>query len=500
MAAKARSGQNSGDAAAFDAAMAEAGRLMNEGRFEAAAAAYDRAGRANRRHPVPRFHRGRACLAAGQLELAESGFRDAIRLDDSISDFHFELGRTRRMLGRLDLALTSLDRALELLPGEADYVAERARVLRLAGNKSEAWETLKPLVDAGTEHAGVLFEFGHAAPGADRTDEAVTRLRELVENESQPEDARAACGFILGRLLDRINRHDEAWQVFVTANGLKGSAFDADAHDAAIDDLMRVWNADRLASLPRVTSALGRSASLPIFVVGMPRSGTSLVEKIIAAHPQAAGAGELMWMTEISMDLLSGSAPYAELLDGLKQHQLDRAANGYVKRLKKVARKADRVVDKMPQNLLHLGLISILFPEARVVHCRRDALDTCLSCYFQELTDAIDFNTDLTDLGRYYRSYERLMSHWSSVLEVPTLDVVYEDLVSDLDGQVHRLLDFLDLPFDDASLRYHESDHHIATASYDQVRQPIYASSVGRWKAYESHLDPLRTALGLPPA
>jgi hypothetical protein len=182
-------------------------------------------------------------------------------------------------------------------------------------------------------------------------------------------------------------------------------------------------------------------------------------------------------------------------LDVIQSSQLDELAGRYLGGLSSLNPAALRICDKLPANFLHLGLISLLFPKARIIHCRRDAMDTCLSCYFSDFASGNLFSFDLKNLGEYYRQYDRLMAHWHSVLDVPILSVQYEQLVGDLEGQTRRMLEFLALPWDERCLRFHQNPRPVSTLSSEQVRQPIYQSSVGRWRHYQKHLEPLWAAL-----
>ena len=229
----------------------------------------------------------------------------------------------------------------------------------------------------------------------------------------------------------------------------------------------------------------------------MPRSGTTLVEQILASHPKAFGAGELRDFYLLTRDLsayLQSSIPYPECAALLDQESARYLATGYLDHLLELSADATHVIDKAPNNFRHLGLIALLFPRVRLVHCRREALDVGLSCYFQYFRSQ-HFTNDLKHIGLYYREYERLMAHWKKVLPLPVLDVSYEDLVSDVEGVGRRMVDFCGLDWDDACLRFDKTNRTVLTASQWQVRQPIYKTSVQRWKNYEKHLGPLKRAL-----
>jgi hypothetical protein len=212
------------------------------------------------------------------------------------------------------------------------------------------------------------------------------------------------------------------------------------------------------------------------------------------------GGGELQdihRMVRSLPSILKTDAPYPQCVSLLTLEQCNRLAQRYLGHLAELSTDALRVTDKMPSNFLHLGLINQLFPDARVIHCVRNAMDTCLSCYFQFLVGSENtYCYDLHDLGEYYRQYERLMAHWRTVLDLPMLEVRYEDMVGDQARITKELLTFCGLPWDERCLRFNESNRFSATASYDQVRQPLYGDSVDRWQHYAEHLGPLRQALG----
>jgi hypothetical protein len=229
----------------------------------------------------------------------------------------------------------------------------------------------------------------------------------------------------------------------------------------------------------------------------MPRSGTSLAEQILASHPRVRGAGELVDIGKMSTLLpgrLGGEA-YPDCLERLDRATARTLAEEYQGSLRQHGGAAERVVDKMPHNYLHLGLIAALFPRSRIVHCRRDPVDTCLSCYFQEFVNPLPYGPDLASLGRYYREYERLMAHYAQVLPLPLFELNYEELTAQQEAVSRRLVEFCGLDWDDRCLRFHETARTVRTSSSLQVRKPMYTSSVGRWKRYEAHLGPLLDAL-----
>jgi hypothetical protein len=231
-----------------------------------------------------------------------------------------------------------------------------------------------------------------------------------------------------------------------------------------------------------------------VFIVGMPRSGTTLTEQIVASHPRAFGAGERRDIGHIgsALERETGSPDPAAWPPAALRHQAELQLD----RLRALAGNAERVTDKMPDNILWLGMIAVLFPRARIVLCRRDLRDVCLSCHFQSFNHGLAWSNDVEDCAFRATQVERLVRHWRLVLPMPMLELSYEALVDDLEGESRRLIDFIGLEWDPACLAFHTTERPVLTASLWQVRQPLYASSVGRWQNYRQHLGPLIAALG----
>ena len=305
--------------------------------------------------------------------------------------------------------------------------------------------------------------------------------------------------YAASELLDKLGRYDEAFAQATGANVLRRPPYDPAIHQQTFDRLIAYFTRERITALPRAE----HRSQKPVFIVGMPRSGTSLVEQILASHPSIHGAGELDFINRVfagTLSMLSATAnDYPACLDRLTVDIANGMAEIYLRPLIALDPGAERITDKLPLNFLHLGLIALLLPDAHVIHCRRDPLDTCLSCYMTEFALANDFKYDLTHAGLFYRLYERLMEHWKSVLDIPILDVDYEQMIAEPEVQSRRLIEFVGLPWDEQCLRFHESKRAVITASTQQVREPIYNSSVQRWRHYEKFLGPLKTALGTGP-
>src|SRR5262249_44642481 len=360
------------------------------------------------------------------------------------------------------------------------------------------------------------------------TDADVQHVQDLLDAGSQtPQDA-SLLYFTLAAHRERVGCYDLAFPCYRRANALKqqvyrqaNQAFDAGKHRALIDSLIAVFTPAFLNGV----RTFGSDREAPVFVVGLVRSGTRLVEQILASHPQVHGAGERKEIDQLatSLSVVNGGVVSGDWLPetrhpapltphhsprtpplrypGCVQH-LDPGtarslAYGYLQRLARQAGAASRIVDKMPHNYLHLGLIAMLFPRARIIHCRRDPLDVCASAYFQNFK-WMPHAASLEDIAFHHGQYERLMEHWRRVLPVPIHEVVYEELVADPRAVSRALVAACGLDGEGRCLRFSRNDRVVRTASKLQVRRPIYGSSVGRWKAFQAPLEPLRLALGSP--
>ena len=389
-------------------------------------------------------------------------FRRAIARKPDLADAHNNIGNILKEEGQIASAREAYERAIELDPRETAYYVNLADAKKFT---------------AGDAHLAAMEDQARNA-------ESLTPI------------GRSRLKFAMAKAYDDLGCYDEAFASMREGNALKRERI-------AYDETRALESFDRIRSTfdrKLLAKAGGFSSSLPVFVVGMPRSGTTLIEQILASHPAVHGAGELAdfnWL----VDQLPGTGGnvfrYPEDAATLSADQLAALGKAYVERQRQRAPSAARVTDKMPANFLFLGLIHLALPEARIVHVLRDPRDTCLSCYSKLFTAEQNFSYELGELGRYYRKYAELMAHWRDVLpKGGMLEVRYEDVVADLEASARRMVDFCGLDWHPNCIAFHEAKRPVRTASASQVRRPIYRNSEGRWRAYQSHLEPLFAALG----
>jgi tetratricopeptide (TPR) repeat protein len=462
--------------------------LRSLGRWDEAEASFRQCIALDAGHAHARHNLGALLKERGERREAEQLFRETIALDPEMVDAHVNLGSTLQALGRDDEALACYGEALRLQPGYADAMAGEISVLDRLGRVQEAKERIRPLLNAAPDNADAIITFASLVRGSGDEDRAIAALQSLLNRNDLLATKREATLFALGKLCDVRGRFEEAFGYYHAANQVRPSAFDLHAFREHCAAIREAFTKESLRHLPHARN----DSSLPIFVVGMPRSGTSLIEQIIASHPDAFGAGELDWLDRTA-EALPSSHP--DGIFDLSLRALDTMAAEYLALLRSKAPASVRVVDKMPGNFMHLGLIELLFPEARVIHIRREPLDNCLSCFFQNFTQGHEYTADLATLGNVYREYEQVMAHWRGTLTLPLLEIRYEEVVAAQEVESRRLLEFCGLPWDERCLRFHETKRVVRTASYDQVRRPLYRDSVARHRHYEAFLGGLREAL-----
>jgi len=436
-----------------------------------------------------------SCSRLGEFAKAEEALSEAERCDYNACSICSSRARIAGQQRRITDAKSLLAEAVELAKGNVSHLLPIAKEYALIGDFDAQYETLKRVLEQDPDNVGAFANLA-AIPGRTLDPTRVARLEEIVNDATIEPGTRSLVGFTLGDLFRHERDFDRSFRYYRLGNQLKGFKFDEKAYR---DWQARVENAFSEQFFEHC-DRFGSPSSDPILIVGMPRSGTTLTEQIISSHPSVYGAGEagnVAWLAGIPGMERAFEAPIDDLLKTDAAHLSDYASQ-YVKSIMAFTKSGEtRFTNKTPNNFQQLGLFALLFPKAPIVHIKRDPRDNLLSIYFHDFALAHEHAYDLKELGRYYRWYERLMAHWAKVIPNPIYELQYEDLVADLEGKTAELAGFLGLDLDEHMLRFWEQDRQVKTASQWQVRQPVYSSSVGRWKPYEKHLKPLFEGLGL---
>jgi len=461
----------------------------------------------------------------GQLDAAVASCRRALLIRPDYAEAHNNLSNALRELRQLDAAAASARRALEIKPGLAQAHHSLAVVLRNQGCTVEAEVSCCRALEIDANLPGAIAFMAELQADKGQFAEAEKLLRRAIAIKPEsveawagiagirkmsksdvdwlaaaqkivgrvlPPRSEAQLRFAIGKYHDDIGEFDQAFFQYRRANELGklyGNEYDRSQQKLAVDVLARIYGRDWI----RREQVNDNSSARPVFIVGMPRSGTSLAEQILASHPEVFGAGELgFWKNATALH-----AP-SVLTGRIDEGALPKLASDYLQLLQGFSSDAAHVVDKMPDNFLHLGLIHTAFPNARIIHMQRNPIDTCLSIYFQHFNTSHAYANDLEDLAHYYAEYYRVMEHWRANLPVESiLHVPYEALVDDQEGWTRKMLDFIGLPWDARCIDFHQCVRTVSTASNWQVRQKISKASVRRWRNYEKFVGPLQKLMDL---
>ncbi len=446
------------------------------------------------------FNLGNALNKCGKLEEAAKSFTDAVKFRPDHLDAHKNLCKCLHVLKRDAEAISALRRAIEISPRDPGLSFNLAILLQDAGDLEESRQLFEHTIACEPQFVGAhyyLAQIGKVRSG----DKVLVAAEALAQRAGtlKPKE-RSILNFALGKAYEDVGRYDESFLAFVEGNRRRRPMVDFDEEEMRqrFHGLKKTFTAGLLAE----KAELGNDSNLPIFIVGFPRSGTTLTEQILASHPQVHGAGELDFVGELTSGAIvnrQATIVFPESLAHFSPEGLRGLGTAYVERLRRLAPWASHITDKMPQNFMLLGFIRLILPRAKIIHVKRDPIDTCLSCFSLNFAETnLAFTYDLGELGRHYRRYLDLMDHWRLVMpESSMLEVQYEDLIENFEAGARRIVDYCGLPWDDRCLEFHQTERTVRTASVSQVRQPIYRSSVQRWRRYEKHLGPLLEALGM---
>ncbi len=446
---------------------------------------------------APDFHQGWSDLGLAQqeqdkVEEAIEAFERVVQLEPLRPNGYVSVGTIHAMVGNHEAALNSFEKALDIDPRNFGALSGKGHVLKTIGKQDEAIASYRECVKQNPDHGETWWSMANLKTF--RFDDAdIENMLQRVARESLVEEQRTNFHFALGKAFEDKEDYDRAFEQFAlgNANRRQREVYDpvqtADLHDQFI----KTFSKDFLAGHSRA----GCPSNAPIFIVGLPRSGSTLIEQILASHPEVEGTHELPDLGRVARSIGAGRndrLAYPRVVPELSNDELREAGEDYLKRTERHRELAKpRFTDKLPNNFVHVGFLELILPNAKIINARRHPLDSCLGSFKQLFARGQPFTYDQFELAEFYLEYQRLMDHWHQVLPGKVLDVQYEHVVDDLEKEVRRILDYCGLPWNDACLRFYETRRAVKTASSEQVRQPIYASSKHLWRHYEKHLGPM---------
>jgi tetratricopeptide (TPR) repeat protein len=450
------------------------------------------------KHAPTLIHVARTQLHVGNHVQAEQACRLALEQDPNSAEAHAMLGELLHESDRFNEALASFETALLLKPESAEARNHYGICLKSVGRLDDAREQLIKSVELNPRAYGIyanLADLEKFTPDHPH----LAAMEAIMRDASDPMSERyMALHFGLGKAYEDIGEYDKAFTHFQMGATLKRAKLKYDEADtfSFFDAIRETFSAEYFARRPFE----GSPSNLPIFIIGMPRSGSTLVEQILSSHPQVFGAGEIKEFSRRLNALRSrfpGLPKYPQIAVKMNQAHYKIVTEGYLSTLKGYAPTAPRVTDKLLTNYYFVGMLHVMFPNAKFIHTKRNPVDTCWSAYTKLFKDDMPHSYDFGELGRYYKKYEELMAHWDAVLPPGLIKtIVYEEVVDDVEACARELLEFLELPWDPACLSFHESDRPVKTASVTQVRKPVYRTSVEKWRRYGDRMQPLADALG----
>ncbi len=432
-------------------------------------------------------HLGASLQRMGQKKKALRCFEQALSLRPDYVAARIKLAEVLRELGRAEEALVQVEQVLDLKPDETAAHVILALILREMGQEELAIERFERLLSDEPRSGHLYYQIATLKP----KQELIPVVEKLVGDPDLPDDDAIYCHFALGNIFRGSKSFDQAFSHFLKPNALyrKTFSYAAEENIRRVDGLIKVYS-KRFFQRKR---QFGSASQLPVFILGMPRSGTTLVEQIVSSHPDVYGAGELQAIPAILLTIaqqLEYANLYPKCMSLFNKKMAEEYSSRYLQELMLHCPTAKRITDKLPGNYFKIGLIKTLFPDARIIHCQRNPLDSCLSIFFHYIQDW-KWSFELTELGQYFLDYQRLMSHWHNLFPGEIFTVQYEELVMGQETVSKQLIDYLGLEWDEKCLDFHNNERDVRTISNMQVRKPMYKNSMNRWKHYEKHLQPL---------
>jgi len=463
--------------------------LKEQGKLNEAVASYQKAIYVKPEYALAHYNLGLVLEEQDELNKAFASYQKAISIKPDYAEAHNNLGNVLKAQGKIDEALVSYQKALSIDSNYAKALSNIGIALQEQGKLDEALVSYQKALSINPDYAIVHFNLSTTKKYTSLSE--IQDMKNHLANATEIED-KMNFSFAIGKALADLKQDQEAFQYFIEGNRLKRKTIDY----SIADETKRFKKFHTIFNKPFFESRkdLGCKDITPIFILGMPRSGSTLIEQILSSHPDCYGAGELQFIQKIIVENMSTNLS-SETVSRLNSDTLIKMGMDYISKIRDIEPNAKYIIDKAPPNFLFLGIIKLMLPNAKIIHSVRSPEDTCLSIFRTKFTGVYNYAYNLTELGQYYRLYSELMYHWHSIFPGIIYDIHYEKLTINQEKETQKLLEFCGLNWDEKCLSFHKTVRAVKTASNYQVRQPMYRTSVGAWKRFEKQLQPLVNAL-----
>ncbi len=474
-------------------ALNNSGNLYRElGNFNAAESCYKKSLELDRKNHITFNNIANIYLTQCRYDRAESYYKKAIKLNKDYFDAYYNLGATYQGQGNHKQAVKYYKRAQKIRPEDIAPQSAMANSYEKQGEYSKAHELITPLLSRNIVTPDIAEIYAKICIKNKDYDNGISVIKKCFSQRLNPINEQAL-HFDLGDIYDKKLSYDDAFKEYSIANNMRPYQYNRGSTENSFNHIKSAFiQADQEHDI-----ISNNQSKTPVFIVGMPRSGTSLIEQILSSHSEVCGAGELPYIGKISEQSFTEnkSLQYPDNIKYLTPKKLDQLSDIYLKKLKRHGDGSNYITDKMPHNFLYIGFIRKLFPECKIIHCLRNPLDVCLSIYFHNFNQNHPYSDNLNNLGHYYNQYRSLMEFWHNQYNDLIVDISYEDLLSSPEQNSKKLIQHIGLEWQDSCLKYYENKRTVNTPSYAQVTQPIYKSSMERWRNYAAHIGDLKTAI-----
>jgi tetratricopeptide (TPR) repeat protein len=437
---------------------------------------------------------GSCCQAIGDTKKLIYHFEESLRCDPNFVDSLIRLGSHYQSAGDFGLAEKYFEDALSVMPNSPQVMEKMAGFLTIAGKKKEAYVIIRRLIDTHTESSYTLNLYADLCSEYGNINELIELSENYLKQSRVNNNDKRNIGFALGKVYDRKGDYDLAFEKYTMANKAFYANYNVQSYVDYTQSYIDLYNSNYFSH----TSINPNVTEKPIFIIGMPRSGTTLTEQLLSQHTKVFAGGELPYLRDVLKEysgMHDAGNVSLKFLKNINTNIITEMAEEYIHRVNQLSNNSEKVTDKMPSNYFHLGVISQMFPKAKILHCTRDPRDICLSIYFQNFGVMQPYSSNLNNIAHIYLEYERLMRHWTNNLNIDVYEVKYEDLVIDFEEKARGILKYCELEWEDECLEFYNSKRIVATVSSDQVNKPIYNKSVGRWRNYKKYIAEMENIL-----